>query len=113
LRLIQRRRLRDTLTALFCWKGVHQQRGGADETSLHGRCCLHCHARVHQVLIKATPELGQGFGEDKRGVGSICVDCGQTTGVHDRDIRAHALTDSFIGRPALVREACQGQQHPA
>ena len=110
--LIQRRRIGDALTALLRREGVHQQMGGADEAGIHGRCRLDCHERVHQVLIDAPPELGQGFGEHKMGLRMIRVDFGQTTGVHHRDIRAQALTDVFIGCVQLVFEEFQGQQHP-
>lgn len=110
--LIQRRRIGDALAALLRREGVHQEMGGADEAGLHGRCRLNGHERVHQVLIDTTTELGQGFGSYKRGLGGICLDFGQTTGVHDCDIRTQALTDIFIGRTALVLEEFQGQQHP-
>ena len=106
--LVQRRGIRDALTALLRGKGIDKQMGRADKPRLHGGSRLDRYEVVHQVLIHATTELGQRFRQDKMGLRMIRLDLAQAASVHHRHIRAQALTDVFIGLAQFVFEQFQG-----
>ena len=92
-------------------EGIDEQRGRADEPLFHGGSRLDRYEVVHQVLIHATPELGQRFGQDKMGLRVIRVDLAQATGIHHRHIGTQAVTHVFIGLAPRVFQQFQGQQH--
>ena len=109
--LVQRCGIGDALTALLRGEGVDEQMGRADEPLFHGGSRLDRYEVVHQVLINATPELGERFGQDKMGLRVIRLNLAQATGVHHRHIGAQAVTHVFIGLAQLVFQQFQGQQH--
>jgi hypothetical protein len=82
--------------------------GRTDEPLLHGGGRLDRDELVRQVLIDATTELRQRFGQDKMGLRVVRVDLAQATGVHHRHIGAQAMTHVFIGLAQLVFEQFQG-----
>ena len=106
--LVQRRGIRDALTALLRGKGIDKQMGRADKPRLHGGSRLDRYEVLHQVLINAMPELRQRFGQDKMGLRVIRLDLTQATGVHHRHIGAQAVTHVFIGLAQFVFEQFQG-----
>ena len=74
MRLVQCRRIGDTLTALLRRERIHQEMRRADEPRLHSRRSLDGHQLVHQGLIDTLPELRQGFGQHEMGLGMIRLD---------------------------------------
>lgn len=111
LGLIQGGGIRDTLRPLLRREGIDQQMRWAHESLVHSGGGLDGYQLIHQGLIDAATELGQGFGQDNMGLGALDVDLAEATGVHHRHIGAQTLTDSVIRLAQLVFEQFQGQQH--
>ncbi|MEE9147041.1 MAG: hypothetical protein V3U27_06560 [Candidatus Tectomicrobia bacterium] len=109
--LVQGGGISDTLRPLLRREGIDQQVGRAHEPRVHGGRSLDGHQFVQQVWSDAATELGEGFRQDKMGLGALDLDLAEATCVHHRHIGAQALTDGFIGRAQLVFEQLQGQQH--
>ena len=86
--LVKRRGLGDALRTLFRREGIDQQMGRADKALFHGGSGLNGHQLVHQVLIEAATELGQGFGQDKMGLGAIGLALTPTASLHDCHVGA-------------------------
>src|SRR4029453_15474840 len=64
-RLIQRGGIGDPLAAWLTRAGSDNERGGADQSLLHGGCGLDGEQLLHERLVDATTKLAEGRREHK------------------------------------------------
>jgi hypothetical protein len=103
-RLIQRRRIIDSLAALLAGKGIDYQVRGTHQALLYGRRGLEGQQFVHQGGVEATTKLGKYLGEHEVPLGALDPDLPNPARIHHRQVGPQLATDLLIGTVQLMFE---------